>query len=203
MNDKILASWGSESYPICLRLTEFKGSRFVDLRKYYGEHATKKGIMLRAAQLQALIDALGAHRESVEEWFEGESTTVAHSVSELQKQLELARRENAQKLHVASVTDDAAGGKGHLFELAFAGGAATVALNPRHRLVKALDRAVAGGDEEGARTLIARVLQATFHAAALGGKNDGLDPDAAENFAHLLGILLSQVDVEAERVGAS
>jgi transcriptional coactivator p15 (PC4) len=190
----VLASWGPQSFETRLSIVEFKGSRFVDVRKHYGEKPTRKGIMLRKNQLEALVEALAENNDDISDWFEGELEALNERIDALHTVLARARIEEATKLHDTEVGAPAPAPSTALFNVDFEGGKAVVTVNPRHSIATLLHEAIISGDGDQAERILAAVLQATFHSVALGNAGDGsLDLDAAEQHAHMLGVLLSQV----------
>ncbi len=59
--------------PIFLSLTEFKDTKYLDVRKYYKDadewKPTRKGITLNHSQIENLVDSLIAHKEEIDTWF--------------------------------------------------------------------------------------------------------------------------------------
>lgn len=59
--------------PIFIKLSSYKNSKFLDIRKYYEENGewkpTKKGITLSKDQLNDLLKMIKNNENSIEEWF--------------------------------------------------------------------------------------------------------------------------------------
>lgn len=190
----ILATWGAKGYPTNLTLKEYRGGRFLDIRKHYGETPTRKGIMLRADQLHALIDSLSDNLTEILDWFGAETVDVSKRIAELHDRLHQVRRAEATRLHDTAVRDSSGSMGGSLFQVDFEGSSAVVTLNNGHRLVSALNEAVEEGDAKRVRALLAGVLQCSFHAAALAAAGGEVaDLEAAEQHSHFLATLAAQV----------
>jgi len=58
---------------IFISLSEFKNSKFIDLRKFYQEDEewkpTKKGITMNINQIDQLIKLINENRKEIESWF--------------------------------------------------------------------------------------------------------------------------------------
>lgn len=59
--------------PIFISLSEFKGSKFINVRKYYQDNEewkpTKKGITFNLKQLSQIMKAFNDNATDIESWF--------------------------------------------------------------------------------------------------------------------------------------
>jgi len=191
MSDEI-AEWGPGSYPTKLRLKRFKGRRYIDVRKHYGDKPTRKGIMLNSAQYEALVESLVLHGDRVREWFGNEEEDVSDQVTALHNRLLETRRREQTTLPDAEVDVKSRPGQS-LFSIEFRGSEASIELNASHPFISRLDKAAEAGDSVAVRHLLALVLQSSFHAIALGSpETDLADFETAEQHAEFMSLLLNR-----------
>lgn len=193
----LISSWGSESYPIKMSLVEFRGGRFLDIRKHYQEKPTKKGIMLRSGQYLRLLEAMVNNEDQIQEWFEGEPDHIVNEIVTLQQRLRERREEERQKLHQTEVDHSRSTPGNSLFSVEFQGSTAVVELNGRHPFLRRIDRAVKASDLDGMHRLLGTLLQASFHATALAaGGSPSESLEVGEQHSHFLSVLINQADTE-------
>ena len=76
--EKDLAVFGSPSAPLVVKLREYKGARFLDIRRYYKDKKsgelkpTQKGVTLKAGALEPLIKLLTECEADIENWLSAE-----------------------------------------------------------------------------------------------------------------------------------
>jgi len=192
--NSVLAEWGSPEYPTKLVLKKYRGRRYLDIRKHFGEHPTRKGVMLNQAQVLSLLEAMDANRKSIETWFGLEPEDMANRMANFHETLREARERNAQRLNETSVESKPSTGNG-LFHVELRGGEAVVELNQNHGTIRSLEAALRSNDTGQLHRIVGRILQASFQAAALAAPGEGADSiEAAEQHAHFLGMLLAQVE---------
>lgn len=60
--------------PIIIKLTTYKNSKYLDIRKYYEKNSewlpTQKGITLSLEHFNFLMEILNNNKEKIKEWFE-------------------------------------------------------------------------------------------------------------------------------------
>lgn len=188
-SDVLLGSWGSPRFNTRVVCTEFRGRRFVDVRKYANEKPTRKGIMLAQSQLEEFLRVLTEQAETLEKWFGVEEGRLEKSLNDLDARIEARREEEALRLNPMHAKTKAEI-RGGLFRLEVKGGKTEIILNQTHPFVKALQEAVSEGDSRRGLELVARMLQAGFQAAALAAGGSQADLEVGESFADYLGAIL-------------
>lgn len=79
---KIGNNIGSQKQPIFITIDEYKGHKYVDIRKYFldneGEHvATRKGVKLNVSQFSRMLEQIKTESELIEQELKlGESSNV-------------------------------------------------------------------------------------------------------------------------------
>lgn len=188
-----IGEFGPTGAPISVRLKKYRGRHFIDVRRHLAERPTRKGIMLSGSNFEALVAVLSANQAAIAQWFGSEEGDILAGVQELHAMMQERRKEEAQKLPSARVSESYMPSSAALFSVSGAGNAVDVTLNPTHPIVSELDLAVSDGNKEAARNVLARILQASFHAVASAGSG-GIDLEAAEDHAGVLGILLRRMN---------
>jgi hypothetical protein len=80
-----LASLGSPSSPVVVKLGEYKGKRFLDIRRYYLEKKsnelkpTKKGIALTTSNLELIKNLLSDCESEIEAWLSGSGSEAENT----------------------------------------------------------------------------------------------------------------------------
>lgn len=188
-NDLLLGSWGSPRFNTRVVCTEFRGRRFVDVRKYANENPTRKGIMLAQSQLEEFFQVLMEGVDTLEQWFGVEDGRLEKSLNDLDARIEARREEESLRLNPMDAKTRAEI-RGGLFRLEVKGGETEIILNENHPFLRALQEAVAEGDSTRGLQLVARMLQAGFQAAALAAGGSQADLEVGESFADYLGAIL-------------
>jgi hypothetical protein len=144
-NDNHLASFGSPSNPIVVQLGEYKGRRFLDIRRHYRDRTskvlkpTRKGIALTAEHLGALKDLLSDCEAEIESWLAEEDPHGEESV-----QRAMAARTDALAKLALHVPDYHVAKEPHkgpfLMRVHSEGGTLTLELNASHPFIQLLDR---------------------------------------------------------------
>lgn len=59
--------------PIIIKLSSFKNSKYLDIRKYYDKDGewcpTSKGVTLQRDQIKELLQIIADHGNDIEQWF--------------------------------------------------------------------------------------------------------------------------------------
>lgn len=143
-NGDHLASFGSPSNPIVVQLGEYKGRRFLDIRRHYKDRTskelkpTRKGITLSAQHFGALRDLLSDCSTEIENWLSEEDVGGEETV-----QRAMAARTDALTklaLHVPDYLVAKNSRKGPvLMRVLSEGGKTTLELNASHPFIQLLD----------------------------------------------------------------
>lgn len=80
---------GSQKQPIFIAIDEYKGHKYIDIRKYFldkdGEHvATRKGVKLNVLQFTRMVEQIKAERVVIESSLKLGETSNAEALRELE-----------------------------------------------------------------------------------------------------------------------
>lgn len=139
-----LASFGSPSSPVVVQLGEYKGRRFLDIRRHYRDRTskelkpTRKGIALTAQHFGALRDLLTDSDTEIENWLSEEDVGDEDSVHRA-----MAARADALTNLALHVPDYLVSKDSHkdpfLMRVLSEGGKLNLELNASHPFIQLLD----------------------------------------------------------------
>jgi len=133
-----LAAEGNAHNPIVFELSEYKGRRLLDIRKWYKNkngdlQRTQKGIALTAASYEILTRVLSNNSEAIQTWFE-ETSDVGRINGKLQSS-RLAREKCNSDLS-GFETQESSWQSPEFFDIEAQGGKTILTLNASHPFVK-------------------------------------------------------------------
>jgi hypothetical protein len=136
-------SLGADRNPIIVQLTEYEGTRFVDIRRYYTDRKsnellpTKKGISLSRQHFSCLRAFFNEAYNSIEEWLGGGSGQVAEEVGVVMAARQAAADEAAHEAKPFEV-HTMRSNRGSFFSVTAEGNHYDLRLNESHPFVKDL-----------------------------------------------------------------
>ena len=139
-------SFGSEEYPLKVSFTEFKGKKYLDIRKWYLDKKsdeikpTKKGISLSHVQFQNIIELLFDEKKSIVDWL-SKPTSNEEFFNNLEKKSQLIRKqsEEAKKFK----TKNESWKDSSFFKIEYKDNEKYLVFNKNHELLKALEKEIA------------------------------------------------------------
>jgi len=163
-------SIGSDSNPLIVQLTEYEGTRLVDIRRYYKDRKTnellptKKGVSLSRRYFTCLRDFFKEASGSIDDWLAGGAISVADQVGAAMATRQTAADQAAHEARPFEV-HSMDGGRGCFFSVTAQGNHYDVRLNESHPFVKSLHKTTlesAGGCHAKSSNAHARELVATL-----------------------------------------
>ena len=138
-------SFGSEEYPLKVSFTEFKGKKYLDIRKWYLDKKsdeikpTKKGISLSHVQFQNIIELLFDEKKSIVDWL-SKPTSNEEFFNNLEKKSQLIRKqsEEAKKFK----TKNESWKDSSFFKIEYKDNEKYLVFNNNHELLKALEKEI-------------------------------------------------------------
>jgi hypothetical protein len=167
MKDTVLGEDGPQRKRLSIRLTEYEGTRLLDLRFWFYSakdrewQRTKKGIMLNRENFICARDTLASHSEKILDWL-GIAYLPQHVENYDRRQSEAVecRGRVGVSMSVSSYQETRSP---EFFRIASEGGRADVGFNEEHPLYAAMD---AANTKDEALQLLAAVLNG-FHQAKI------------------------------------
>ena len=134
-----IAAEGSSKNPVIFELSEFKGRRLLDIRKWYKDksgdlHRTQKGLTLTSASYEMLTRVLTDNQEVILTWFDEEG-----DVGFKRRELRITRKAKAQSDYELDGFETQEGNwkSPEFFDVEARGGATLLTLNASHPFVNA------------------------------------------------------------------
>jgi|SRR5579871_941749 len=168
--DTSLAQLGSPSNPVVVRLGEYQGTRFVDVRRHYKKKGTqeltptRKGIALNAKVLADLRDILEKSDKVIQDWFSGneQSTeaSAARRILETRSKAADAAARSARQFELREEEVRSA----RFFEVRSEGNVDVVVLNSRHPIANDLCGKGEWGTSQQIQTLLGRIIASYYRA---------------------------------------
>jgi|TARA_B100001964_G_scaffold209038_1_gene242205 hypothetical protein len=138
-------SFGSKEYPLKVSFSEFKGRKFLDLRKWYLDKKsneikpTKKGISLSHTQFQSIFEFLIDEKKSIIDWL-SKPTSNEEFFKNLEKKSQLIHKQSEEakkfKTKKESLKDSA------FFKIEYKDNEKYLVFNNNHELAKALEKEI-------------------------------------------------------------
>lgn len=128
---------GSLTNPTVVALSEFKGRRLLDIRKFFFEETastlkpTKKGISLNAALVREIRELLNTNWDAIEEWLTSGDETACESVERAMAQRSCALESESTKARPHKVKKSSTKGA-EFFSVESVGGIDELTLNEKH-----------------------------------------------------------------------
>lgn len=128
---------GSPTNPTVVALSEFKGRRLLDIRKFFFEEnestlkPTKKGISLNAAVVSEIRELLNTNWDAIEEWLTSGDATACESVERAMAKRSSALESESTKARPHKVRKSSTKGA-EFFSVESVGGMDELTLNEKH-----------------------------------------------------------------------
>ncbi len=170
MHETDLAELGSPSNPVIVRLSEYKGVRFVDVRRYYRKKGTrellptKKGITLGERLLADLKEVLEKSNDTIQEWLSGAHTTADVEAVRAHMQARVKAVENAARSPKKLEVRLAARREPNFFGAHSEGNIDVIELNSNHPITKQIQSAVTETSKSATIKTLGTLL-ATYYRA--------------------------------------
>jgi len=183
---------GSGSTPILIKLVEFNGSRFLDIRRYYRDRKSKelkptpKGIALKEDELLLLASLISEHGKTLNQFFidKLDATDISRR---LQQRERAARQRLANQVDNFKVAAKRSPGTS-LFSVTSEGATRTLTLNTNNALIAAIVESK--GSNIAASLFVAYVAAREF-----------LDTPNKVNATDLLNLLEANWSERSNRIG--
>jgi hypothetical protein len=185
---------GSPTNPTVVALSEFKGHRLLDVRRFYVEKdsknllPTKKGISLNAALAKEIKDSLNANWEAIEEWLMSGSSSAYDSVERAMVDRTNAIESESTKARPIEVRN-ASSKSAEFFAVESAGGIEQLTFNQKHPFFSRID---ANGEAFKDSNSPLNLILVAYHRAKLRFAGE-IEANAEEFFGlfeHEWGLLL-------------
>jgi hypothetical protein len=185
---------GSPTNPTVVSLSEFKGHRLLDIRKFYIDketktlNPTKKGVSLNATAVREIRDSLNANWDAIQEWLVSGSSSANETVERAMIARSTALETESTKarpLEVRAVSSKSA----EFFTVESTGGVDQLTLNERHPFFEIINSK--SGPNKDANSPLHLIL-ATYYRAKLRFAGE-IDADAEQFFMlfeHEWGLIL-------------
>lgn len=136
-----LAKFGSEYSPVVVRLRTYKGTRLLDIRKYYTKKKelmpSPKGICLTTSNFTDVCDLLTENKKDISDWLEQGGDEVQDQVeNQMLLRSESAERAIRKKRKLESGTELFRDGK--IAEYSAKGGVDNLKLNKKHSFISSV-----------------------------------------------------------------
>lgn len=195
MDDISIATIGSPSSPILVMLREYEGHRFVDVRRYYIDRATretkptKKGIALNARTLAEIRDVFDRSEKVISDWLQRDASAESDVVKKQMLERQAAADRAARKERPYTVKS----GKWRspsFFACESDGEATSITLNDNHPFVKKLHAVNPKSDVSVA--MVGKLIAAYYHTKFLFDDVEEIKPSQFfEAFEYEWGHILS------------
>jgi hypothetical protein len=175
-----VAQVGPERAPIVISLGEYKGNRFLDIRRYYKKRdsdallPTRKGIGFNANVLEPVLDSVVDNKENIISWLNGAEDSVKQQTErDLHAQLD-AKNAIAREARAFGVQDHEKKDQ-RFFSCTSAGAIDNISLNVSHplneRIAECAGRIMEQNDKAAAeqilRDVIGAILVSYYRASSM------------------------------------
>jgi hypothetical protein len=112
VNDITVVQIGSPTSPILVLIREYEGRRFIDVRRYYVDRATKetkptkKGITLNARSLAEIHDVFDRSEKAISDWLERDGSMEPDAVKRQMLERQSAADKTARKAKPYNISSE-------------------------------------------------------------------------------------------------
>jgi len=188
-DDSSLLITGSKNQPFVVSLSEFKGKRLLDIRKYFRSNGelvpTKKGVSINRIQFDTLSSLFLNEHDRINSWFSDEvnnyKTNKDRSIDQNSKE---RFKENSYQLQFSEWKDY------NYFKFEQKGGEHVLQLNLSHQWVKKLKNIFDHNNDDGLTEFITLMIVSFCRSVSLMGNDNAASLEYLETLSFNWGMFL-------------